>query len=172
MKTKAKFKKVDVTEFLLHSNWIERERSTEALEDAEKAWKYIAGKKKITVNDVLEIHRLLTNRINPRIAGKIRDCDVWIGGEHKKFIGREILISQLEQVLPLEASFDCTDDPEQATKDCHVLFEHVHPFEDGNGRVGRIIYNWHRMQLGLPIHIITIGTEQHYYYEWFRKKVT
>jgi len=37
----------------------------------------------------------------------------------------------------------------------------------GNGRVGRILYNIHRLLLGLPIHVIHEGKEQKEYYTWF-----
>lgn len=51
----------------------------------------------------------------------------------------------------------------------HVEFEDLHPFPDGNGRTGRILYNWHRIQLGLPVHVIHEGDEQYDYYQWFHK---
>ena len=53
------------------------------------------------------------------------------------------------------------------TKMIHVIFEKIHPFRDGNGRVGRILYNIHRLLVGLPIHIIHEGVEQMEYYKWF-----
>jgi len=57
---------------------------------------------------------------------------------------------------------------DECTKQCHVLFEKIHPFIDGNGRTGRMVYNWHRLKLGLPIHIIHEGKEQFKYYKWFK----
>jgi Fic family protein len=48
-----------------------------------------------------------------------------------------------------------------------VAFERIHPFRDGNGRVGRIIMNAQRLQAGLPILIIP-ASERRLYYEWFR----
>jgi hypothetical protein len=50
---------------------------------------------------------------------------------------------------------------------CHVSFEHLHPFRDGNGRVGRILYNWQRLKLGLPIHVIKYE-DRWEYYNWFK----
>jgi hypothetical protein len=37
--------------------------------------------------------------------------------------------------------------PEEAYKE----FELIHPFQDGNGRVGKIIYNWLKMKLHDPV---------------------
>ncbi|MCX7953547.1 MAG: Fic family protein, partial [Deltaproteobacteria bacterium] len=36
----------------------------------------------------------------------------------------------------------------------HTLFESIHPFEDGNGRTGRIIVNYLLLSAGLPLVII------------------
>ena len=50
----------------------------------------------------------------------------------------------------------------------HIQFEHIHPFEDGNGRVGRILMNFQLVKKGLPILVIHEGKEQREYYKWFK----
>ena len=81
-------KEEEIEEFLSESNAIEREYSDEALEDAKKAWNYAyLNRKNIDVPYacyVLEIHELLLQRLEPEIAGKVRDCAVAIGGEIKE----------------------------------------------------------------------------------------
>lgn len=57
-------------------------------------------------------------------------------------------------------------DLDEFTKKCHIKFEHIHPFVDGNGRIGRLLYNWHRLRLGLPIKIIYYKNRREYY-DWF-----
>ena len=88
-----KYKKEDITKFLQQSNWIEKEYDNKSLEDAEKAWKYAMRYKEgfinnrgISINYVLNIHKHLLNRLNKQIAGKFKRCDVYIGGEIKRFI--------------------------------------------------------------------------------------
>ena len=159
----------DIIEFLQHSNWIEGEYSDIALKDAEIAWKYAYSNiDNINVSVVLEIHRLLMSHLHPIIAGKIRNCDVWIGGQHKIFTSE----TQIEGALLMNVCFEMiakgSFDKEAKTKYVHITFENIHPFVDGNGRVGRILYNIHRLKLGLPIHIIHQGDEQQEYYKWFK----
>lgn len=158
--------------FLEESNLIENESSPEALEDAIKAWEYTKEMVVPSIHHVLEIHRILLERVNPRIAGKFRDCDVMIGGEVKRFINHDVLTWQVDGVISgIKRTLQDHNTGARAliAKQSHIDFEKVHPFEDGNGRVGRILYNWHRVKLGLPIHVIHNAEKYDNYYPWFRE---
>lgn len=160
----------DEIEFLDHSNRIEDVRSEEALEDAIEAWEYAKSLSEITLKDLFEIHRLLLKRIDPDIAGRFRTYDIQIGGKIKKFRGLEVLESQTQEALDLLKEGEALPLAAQRNglaRRAHVQYEDVHPFPDGNGRSGRILYNWHRAKLGLPLHIIHEGDEQMEYYTWF-----
>jgi len=169
----------DIREFLSESNKIEREYSEQAFEDAILAWKYaykyaipfkIKGLQ--STKYILKIHRLLCQNIRPDIAGKYRDCDVWIGGEIKRFISRKFLEDVTQgwiNTIDINQTKKLTKKKkEEKVKEWHIGFEKLHPFEDGNGRTGRILYNIHRLLLDLPIHIIHTGDEQLNYYRWFK----
>ena len=47
--------------------------------------------------------------------------------------------------------------------DFHVQFERIHPFQDGNGRVGRLLMFWQCLQSGLVPFIITEELRLFYY---------
>ena len=47
--------------------------------------------------------------------------------------------------------------------DFHVQFERIHPFQDGNGRVGRLILFWQCLQNGIVPFIITEELRLYYY---------
>lgn len=156
-------------EFLDESNKIEKEFSIEALEDAVKAWQW-AKKQEINLKTVLGIHKRLMKRLRPDIAGKLRDCDVWIGRDYKPFISEALIKEDLERLIRCMnlPTYEMGEELENALREEHIVFEKIHPFEDGNGRVGRILYNLQRIRSGLPIHVIHTGKEQLEYYGWFR----
>jgi len=140
--------------FLKQSNYIENERSNEALADAFRAWEYARGLEgPIGLEDVLEIHRLLMGWLAPDIAGKWRECDIWIGGQRKIYVGEEVLTGQLKDWLK---DFNAkghkkkvAEIKEEFAKANHVWFESIHPFADGNGRTGRIINLLYLIERGL-----------------------
>lgn len=167
----------NVIEMLKHSNYIENERNPQAHKDASDAWSYaVKNNKCITTKFVLKIHKLLCKNIAPAIAGKFRDCDVYIGGQRKIFVSVALIEDDVKQWikrwdgLSKKLTTDLND-LEGIAKKAHLEFENIHPFVDGNGRTGRILYNLHRIKLGLPIHIIHEGFEQWEYYKWFRPDI-
>lgn len=165
---------MEEVDMLYESNLIELEDSEEALEDAIAAWKYaLDNMLKIDLAYILEIHRLLMQRVDPKIAGQLRDCDVWIGGHRKMFVSEVLLKAQLEQWLKdFRQSCDQIEMNEaqlaDVAKRLHIEFENIHPHVDGNGRTGRILYQIHRILLGLPMRSIEAKTKHQIYYTWFK----
>jgi fido (protein-threonine AMPylation protein) len=147
-------------EFLKQSNYIEAEYGTKALSDAIHAWDYLRTCAGLNRVNVMHCHYILMVNIDSSIAGKVRTCDVWVGGVHKPFISIQLLQDSIDYLL--RRMYMRNLEPKAA----HIEFEFIHPFVDGNGRVGRMIYNAHRLKLGQPIRVIK-ESEKDEYYKWF-----
>lgn len=126
---------VSIEEFLRESNAIERVHSDAAYEDARAAWEYISDQEMLSHEVIKTTHELLLANRQPQIAGEYRDVRVRVGGDlpPAPTLLDELMTSLLEQRVT--TGFDAID--------WHVQFEKIHPFEDGNGRVGRLVYLWH-----------------------------
>jgi Fic family protein len=99
----------------------------------------------LRLKDLLEIHRLLmlaTTR--PQIAGKLREHQNWIGGNAFNPGRADFVPPAPERVKDLMddlvAFMNRTDlPPVVQAAIAHAQFETIHPFADGNGRVGRAL---------------------------------
>ncbi len=158
-------------EFLKESNAIEREYSEEALEDSKDAWSFaIRHSHMINIEFIRGVHRQIMKSLNPKIAGSIRKCPIYVGNRinYRECLKPELIEEELR--LLCNPGLHPTIS-EKLIKDWHIRFEKIHPFEDGNGRTGRIIMNIQRLNQGLPLLVIHEGKEQFDYYKWFREDV-
>lgn len=158
-------------EFLKESNAIEGVYSQEALDDALGAWEYAKEHRhKLNLNVILKIHHLLMRRLNSKIAGSwrvnvaVRVGDRYCPAKSKYFIRKEVQ-DWLDNCRHTGLG------AEEDIKRWHVAFEEIHPFIDGNGRVGRILLNLQRLNVNLPVLVIKESERQNYY-QWFKKEWT
>jgi Fic family protein len=97
----------------------------------------------LTVDDIRAIHRTLAV-VPPlnRIAGQIRESQGWIGGASPPFTA---FVPPPHEHIPALVADLCKfmnrDDisPVAQAAIAHAQFETIHPFGDGNGRVGRCL---------------------------------
>lgn len=100
-------------------------------------------KGELTKELVLTWHKMLLTGIDDFIAGRFRS-----GDEFDSFLS-DYLTDFETYFLDKIAKF-------------HLEFENLHPFNDGNGRIGRVIINYQLAQLGFPP-IIIRGKEKEIY---------
>jgi Fic family protein len=97
------------------------------------------------VDEVLAIHsRSMEHAPNPRIAGRLRTGQNWIGGNDYNPCGADFVPPPPEHVAPLlydlcDAINDDLLPPMVQAALVHAQFETIHPFDDGNGRTGRAL---------------------------------
>lgn len=128
----------------------------------------------ITVDDVCDIHRtLLRFSVDRGIAGVVREQQNWIGGNDFNPIGATYVPPPPERVRPLLEDlcrFLNRDDlaPVVQAAIAHAQFENIHPFADGNGRVGRALIHTVLRRTGEainyvpPISLVLAATQRSY----------
>lgn len=117
----------------------------------------------LTVADIEDIHRtLLRITEDTEIAGVVRTTQNWIGGNDYNPVGASYVPPRPEHVPLLEdlCAFVNRVDlaPIVQAGIAHAQFETIHPFADGNGRVGRaLIYTVLRRRGEIPRYIPPIS---------------
>ena len=120
-----------------------------------------------SVKDLLHAHKILMHDLL-KSAGAFRDTDVGVGND------RELLhiAPPAKQVPALtENLFEwLRSDIHPLIKSSvfHYEFEFIHPFIDGNGRIGRfwqtlILYSWKKIFIDIPIESVVRDTQDRYY---------
>lgn len=130
-----------------------------------RVFEYIKDKvstKNIDRDLILFLHQMLISNINDKIAGRFRKP-----GEYVR-VGKHIApapehVESMMRNLFLEYSSNHTIYFLEKISRFHLEFEHVHPFCDGNGRIGRVLINYQLMQLGFPPIIIRDKEKMTYY---------
>jgi Fic family protein len=111
----------------------------------EQAIALAAEPRDLTSEDVIDIHRTLLDATrDAHIAGSVRDEQNWIGGSDLSPATAEFIPppeSEVERLIEDLVAFLNRDDlpPTLQAAIAHAQFETIHPFADGNGRVGRCL---------------------------------
>ena len=116
----------------------------------------------LSVDIMLFLHKMLIGNINDAIAGRFRST-----GEYVR-VGTHIApapeqVNRMIETILLEFSSDYNNYFADKIAKFHLDFETVHPFCDGNGRMGRVIINYQLMRLGFPSIIIRDKEKRRYY---------
>ncbi len=110
------------------------------------------NKQGITENTILDIHKLILQKIDDANAGRYRTVPVRIAGS-------TVIMPNAMKVPELMSEFILwlhTNDTHTVTTaiDAHLKLVSIHPFTDGNGRTARLLMNLLLMQDGYPPAII------------------
>lgn len=155
------WKKIAI-DFIFHSNAIEGSKLSEdevkrivekkyiknsvsrreiiEVENSIKAFEIIRSKSfKLNQRSIIDLHKTLVKGLDIQTGYKKVDIVVnnkktTAPGKVKKELSKLLLIWNKNKKNDLY--------PFVLLSDFHAGFESIHPFEDGNGRVGRLIFNW------------------------------
>lgn len=165
------------------SDWQSLERVPE-LEDHYDAWQYMLDNQRSvpSEDDIKNLHGILMKNLLGS-AGSYREryvcikksifqgISIWslrkgcmkylsVPKSMKNLVGR---INELDDKTIADKTKKI--DVEKSVLQLHYLFESIHPFEDGNGRVGRVLLNWLTIRMLDKLIMIDPKNKQDYYSE-------
>jgi Fic family protein len=180
----------EIPEMVYNSNAIEN--STLSLEDTEKILSGGSLARKVNVREVYEaknlakltetlleknssllniklilnLHKTLLTNIDDTIAGRFRSGKEWVRvgnhlGANPQFVPA-LIQELLDNYNQHKISYFL-----DAVAHFHAEFETIHPFVDGNGRMGRVLINLQLMNEGFPPIIIQNKSKHTEYYPLF-----
>jgi Fic family protein len=118
-------------------------------------------KQEISGKLILEWHKDIFGEVKEDIAGKFRDYLVRVG----PYLAPDW--QEVEQLIKDLISFEKKSKEKMHTVELaarmHYRFEKIHPFGDGNGRVGRLLMNYILWNSGFPMLIIEYKKRKAYY---------
>ena len=133
------------------------------VKETEKHYKIfleMLGKKEEITNElILKWHKEMFNETKEEIAGRYREYLVRVGSyiapdwqDVKKLINELIKYTNIEKINEVELAAIT-----------HYRFEKIHPFGDGNGRIGRLLLNYILWHNKYPMIIIEKRKRKAYY---------
>lgn len=128
---------------------------------------------RVTIFEVAAIHRVLMQRSHPKIAGRPRDKQNWVGGNDHNPCGADFVPpppNHVHDLLDELCRFCERDDVPVLVQAAlvHAQFETIHPFDDGNGRTGRALVQVILRRRGLapafvpPISVVLAREKERY----------
>jgi len=160
------------TEKILLEQELAREVSVREVFEAKNLARVIEYKrnnnqKQLAKKLILFFHQMLIGGIDDSVAGRFRKK-----GEYVR-VGTYIApapehVERMMEELLLEYSSDLQSYFLDKIAKFHLDFETIHPFCDGNGRIGRALINFQFLALGFP-RVIIRNKEKNNYYQAFRE---
>lgn len=129
----------------------------------EKCFEYIVNyKKDITLKFILNVHKILLTDIDIDIAGNLRKINVKIGDSAFIPSSHKILKNEMKLFLQWYNRNKMLH-PLILAALVHLKFVTIHPFEDGNGRISRLLMNFVLANHKYPMLNIKYSDREEYY---------
>lgn len=119
------------------------------------------GDRPIIKHDILALHSLILRRIDDENAGRFRSIQVRIAGAEVVLPGPLQVPTMMDDFI---SRLNAPHGEHTATfaADAHLKFVGIHPFVDGNGRLGRLLMNLVLMRGGYPPALIRKEDREEY----------
>lgn len=147
--------------------YLEVENYRFALQNAVDLLKF----KPFNIDLILETHKILLSNVRgkEKAPGKIRTSQVWIGTPKSPIGKAKYVPPNPERLLPLLKNWEeylhfKEKDPLVQIAIWKAQFELIHPFLDGNGRIGRMLvplFLYHKKIITSPLFYVSGYFQQH-----------
>lgn len=121
-----------------------------------------AKEEELSLDLILSLHKMLLTNIRDEVAGRFRKKGEYVRVGSHIAPAPEVVETKLDKMLAdYNGSF--SENIIKRLAKIHLTFENIHPFNDGNGRIGRVINNYLLIREGyVPINIKFIDKESYY----------
>ncbi len=126
-----------------------------------------AKEQELDLDVILTLHKMLISNIRDDVAGRFRKDDEWVRVASHIAPDPKEVVERLQKMFVKYYSSSHENIIKRVAL-LHLTFEYIHPFVDGNGRIGRVINNYLLIREGfVPINIKFIDRKM--YYEAFKE---
>ena len=133
-----------------------------------------AKEQELNLDMILTLHKMLVLNIRDEIAGRFREKNEFVRvGTHIAPNPQEVVGLLIKMLVEYLASSH--ENIIKRLARLHLTFENIHPFIDGNGRIGRVINNYLLIREGfVPVNIKFIDRKKYYqaFKEFDSKSIT
>lgn len=162
---------LDDTERILAGNDLSRKVSVREIYEAKNLAQLTKGllekgKQAFTIKSILHMHKGLLMHIDDAIAGRFRTGKEWVRVGNHLGANPQFVPSLMQELVD---GFNAHENAYFLDRIAHfhAEFETIHPFVDGNGRLGRLLINQQLMHAGWPPIIIQNKHKHTAYYPLF-----
>lgn len=161
------------TEKILAGGSLERKVSVREIYEAKNLAKITENllekdKHALTIKLILRLHKTLLTHIDDHIAGRFRSGKEWVRVGNHLGANPQFMPTLMQELVDGYNQHKISYFLD-AIAQFHAEFETIHPFVDGNGRMGRVLINLQLMNAGLPPIIIQNKNKDTAYYSLFTK---
>lgn len=121
-----------------------------------------ANEQVLTKEIILLLHQMLLSNIRDDVAGRFRRENEWVKVGNYIALNPAFVDQAIDEML-IEYNVHYDWHIIKRIAKLHLTFEHIHPFVDGNGRIGRVLNNYCLIREGfVPINIKYIDRGLYY----------
>ncbi len=131
--------------------------------NAKEVFNFILGNKNLKINHktIVKLHSMLMENIDKRIG--YRKHEVRVFGAAFKTTPAKFVKTDMDLLLKWYRKNKIFLHPLILVSIFHSKFERIHPFYDGNGRIGRLLVNLILLQNNFPLIIVSNAQRKKYY---------